>query len=78
MYRSMGAGPGPTTTYYVDLPYPWGKNSEVTLPMDQLVADAWTSLEPEANAAIMRGVVAAAAAVTLAVGLGAWWIKSGR
>ena len=76
MYRAVGAGPGPTTTYYVDLPLPWGTNTEITLPMDQLVTDAWASMEPRANAAIAKGVVAAAAAMALAVGLGAWWIRA--
>jgi hypothetical protein len=83
MYRivsfgGLGAGPGPTTTYYVDLPLPWGKDTEITLPMDQLVADAWASMEPDANAAIARGVAVAAACMALSVGLGAWWIRSKR
>lgn len=76
--RGLGAGPGPTATYYVDLPLPWGKNTEITLPMEQLMNDAWASMEPNANAAIARGAVAVAAAVALAVGLGAWWVRSGR
>ena len=74
----LGAGPGPTTTYLVDLPLPWGKDTEVTLPMDQLVADAWASMEPDAYAAIARGVAMAAACMALTVGLGAWWIRSKR
>jgi hypothetical protein len=78
MYRSMGAGPGPTVTYLVDLPLPWGRDTEMTLPIEALVNDAWATAEPRVNAAIGRGVVAAAAAVALAVGLGAWWIRSGR
>ena len=80
MYRmvSLGAGPGPTVTYLVDLPLPWGKDTEVTLPMEQLVADSWAAMEPSANAAIAKGAVVVAASVALAVGLGAWWIRSGR
>lgn len=83
MYRivsfgGLGAGPGATITYLVDLPLPWGRDTEVTLPMDQLVADSWAAMEPKANAAIMQGVAVAAACMALTVGLGAWWIRSGR
>jgi len=78
MYRSMGAGPGPTVTYLVDLPLPWGKDTEVTLPIEALVNDAVTTAQPSIDASIMRGAVAAAAAVALAVGLGAWWVRSKR
>lgn len=77
-YDALGAGPGATTTYLVDLPLPWGKDTEVTLPIDALVNDAMAVAQPAVDASIMRGVVAAAAAVALAVGLGAWWIRSKR
>jgi len=71
----MGAGPGPTTTYLVDLPLPWGKDTEITLPMDQLTADAWASMTPNVDAAIAKGAVAVAASVAVVVALAAWWIK---
>jgi hypothetical protein len=77
MYRAVGAGPGDTRTYLVDLPLPWGRDTEVTLPIQALVDDAWTSMEPNVNASINRGAVIVAAAVMLAVGLGALWIKKG-
>jgi hypothetical protein len=35
----LGAGPGITRTYYVDLPFPWGDDTPVTLPMQQMVQD---------------------------------------
>jgi hypothetical protein len=76
--QGLGAGPGEVVTYRVDLPYPWGDDSEITLPIEALVNDAWTVTEPRVNAAITKGVVAAAAAVALAVALGAWWIRSGK
>jgi hypothetical protein len=78
MYRAVGAGPGDTKTYLVDLPLPWGRDTEVTLPMQALVDDAWTAMEPAMNASIDRGVALVAASVMLAVGLGALWIKKGR
>lgn len=37
---ALGAGPGPTRKYLVDLPFPWGDNTAVTIPMKQLVTDA--------------------------------------
>jgi hypothetical protein len=78
MYHSIGAGPGPTVTYLVDLPLPWGKDTEVTLPIEALVNDAVAVAQPSIDASINRGVVAAAAAVALAVGLSAWWVRSKR
>lgn len=77
MYRAMGAGPGDVVTYRVDLPLPWGRDTEVTLPMQALVDDAYTAMEPNLNAAISRGAVVVAASVALAVGLAALWIKKG-
>lgn len=77
MYRAMGAGPGQTVTYLVDLPLPWGRDAEVTLPMEALVSDAWTSLEPSMDLAIAKGAIAAAASVAVVIGLAAWWLKKG-
>jgi hypothetical protein len=39
-YHGIGAGPGPVKTYKVDLPFPWGDDTEVTLPLDAIVKDA--------------------------------------
>lgn len=79
MYRTyregLGAGPGEATTYYLDLPQPWGRNTEVTIPVDALVNDAMAAAQPTLNAAIVRGVVGITAAMVLAVGLGAWLLR---
>lgn len=44
----LGAGPGRTKTYRVDLPFPWGDDTELTLPVQQLSQDfadaAWPTL----------------------------------
>ena len=32
-YHGLGAGPGPTETYYVDMPFPWGENTELKLTL---------------------------------------------
>jgi len=78
VYHGVGAGPGPTITYLVDLPLPWGRDTEVTLPIDQLVSDSWTAMEPRMDAAIAKGAVAIAAATALAIGMAAWWIRSSK
>lgn len=39
-HRSLGAGPGPTKTYLVDLPFPWGDNTKVVVPLQQVINDA--------------------------------------
>jgi hypothetical protein len=59
----------------VDLPQPWGRDTEVTVPVEALVDDVLIAAQPTMNAAIMRGVVGAAAAMVLAVGLGAWLLR---
>ena len=53
----LGAGPGEIVTYRVDLPLPWGRDTEVTLPMEAIMNDAWTAVEPNVSAAIARGAV---------------------
>jgi hypothetical protein len=78
MYRAVGAGPGETVTYLVDLPLPWGRDTEMTLPIEALVSDAWDVAGPKVNLAIAKGAVAVAASVAVAVGLAAWWIRSKR
>jgi len=75
MYRAVGAGPGKTITYLVDLPQPWGRDTQVTIPVDALVDDALVAAQPSMDAAVMRGVVGVAAAMVLAVGLGAWLLR---
>lgn len=49
-YRAMGAGPGPVKTYKIDAPFPWGSDTEITLPVDAMVADTWTALQPRLDA----------------------------
>lgn len=49
-YRSVGAGPGPVQKYKVDAPWPWGDNTEIALPVDALVTDAWAAALPKLNA----------------------------
>jgi len=74
----VGAGPGPTITYLVDLPLPWGKDTEVTLPIDALVADSVASAQPAVDAAVMRGAVVISVSVAVVVGAAAWWLRRGR
>jgi len=38
-YHGLGAGPGPTQTYRIDMPLPWGDDTEVTVPMYAIVQD---------------------------------------
>jgi len=59
----------------VDLPQPWGRDTQVTIPVDALVGDALVAAQPSMDAAVMRGVVGVAAAMVLAVGLGAWLLR---
>jgi hypothetical protein len=49
-YHGVGAGPGPVKTYKVDAPFPWGKDTEVTVPVDQMVSDTWAALAPSLEA----------------------------
>jgi hypothetical protein len=77
MYYPMGAGPGQTMTYRVDLPLPWGRDTEITLPVQALVDDAWLAMEPNVSGAISKGAMVIAASVAVAVGLAALWIKKG-
>jgi hypothetical protein len=44
---ALGAGPGPVKKYLVDLPFPWGDDTEVTVPMQQFVTDAVASVPLE-------------------------------
>ncbi len=47
-YHGIGAGPGPIKTYKVDLPFPWGADTEVKLPLDAIVKDAAKSIPMQA------------------------------
>jgi hypothetical protein len=63
---ALGAGPGAVSTYRVDLPLPWGSDTEIRMPMQQMAYDfvnaAWpnlhgriTALVPElSRAAVME------------------------
>jgi len=62
----------------VDLPQPWGRNTEVTVPVDALVGDVLIAAQPSINATIIRGVVGVGAAMVLVAGLGAWLLRRGR
>jgi hypothetical protein len=45
-HGGVGAGPGPSKTYKVDAPFPWGKDTEVTVPVQAMVDDTWAALAP--------------------------------
>lgn len=49
-FHGIGAGPGPTKTYKVDMPFPWGKDTEIVLPVQTIVDDLWTAILPKLNA----------------------------
>jgi hypothetical protein len=49
-YHGIGAGPGPVELYRVDMPFPWGDNTELKLPVHAIVQDALDSIT-EADAA---------------------------
>lgn len=78
VYHPVGAGPGDVVTYRIDLPLPWGRDTEVTLPIQALVDDAYAAMEPNLSASIAKGAVIVAAAVGLSVGLAAVWLKKSR
>lgn len=48
-YRAVGAGPGPVETYKVDAPFPWGDNTEIKIPVQEMVNDAWAAAQPKVN-----------------------------
>lgn len=49
-YHGVGAGPGPVATYKVDAPWPWGDNTEIALPLQQMVNDGWNAISPKIDA----------------------------
>lgn len=126
-YRAVGAGPGPVEKYKVDAPWPWGDNTEIAIPVQEMVNDAWAAARPriaELEAQLIddmenemtlyaprlvrdvmdktvmpelnreleitmaefdvmkqdvtRTVLFSAAALAMAVGLGAWWLRRSR
>lgn len=38
--RWLAARPAPTRTYRVDAPFPWGDDTEITLPVQAMITDA--------------------------------------
>lgn len=59
-WNQLGAGPGLTRTYYVDLPWPWGENTEVVVPMQQIVSDVLFEAElklPELSREVAEAVL---------------------
>jgi hypothetical protein len=46
----VGAGPGPVEKYKIDAPFPWGDNTEIAVPMQQMVDDAWQAISPKIDA----------------------------
>jgi len=49
-HAGVGAGPGPVAKYKVDAPWPWGDDTEIAIPVQQMVTDAWTALQPKLDA----------------------------
>lgn len=52
-YHGIGAGPGPVETYYVDLPFPWGENTALSLPVRQMSKDVIRSITTADTAALV-------------------------
>jgi hypothetical protein len=45
-YHGVGAGPGPVKTYKVDAPWPWGENTEIKIPVQQMADDSYAAILP--------------------------------
>jgi hypothetical protein len=45
-YHGVGAGPGPVKTYKVDAPFPWGVNTEIKIPVQQMADDSYAAVLP--------------------------------
>lgn len=45
-YHGVGAGPGPVKTYKVDAPFPWGENTEIKIPVQQMADDSYAAVLP--------------------------------
>jgi len=39
-YHPLGAGPGPVEEYSVDMPFPWGDNTKIRVPVYAMVNDS--------------------------------------
>lgn len=52
-YHGLGAGPGPVETYRVDLPLPWGDDTEIKLPIHALTQDALRAVQQSDTAALI-------------------------
>jgi hypothetical protein len=48
-YHPVGAGPGPVEKYKVDAPWPWGDDTEIALPVQEMINDAWAAAVPRIN-----------------------------
>lgn len=48
-YHGVGAGPGPVEKYKVDAPWPWGDNTEIAVPVQEMVNDAWNAARPHVD-----------------------------
>lgn len=63
----LGAGPGPTQTFDVDLPLPWGKDTPVTLPVQALADSFGTAMQPRLDAAVKQIQAAVTTGVSVPV-----------
>lgn len=52
-YHGLGAGPGPVETYRVDLPFPWGADTELKLPIAAITQDALRAAERAGTAGLV-------------------------
>ena len=49
----LGAGPGPVEVYRVDMPFPWGDDTELKLPVYAIVQDALDAITAADAAALV-------------------------
>jgi hypothetical protein len=67
---ALGAGPGPVNTYRVDMPFPWGDDTEIKLPVQALVADAITAARlPELASTLVNQAIKEANLEAIASGI---------
>lgn len=52
-YHGLGAGPGPISVYRLDMPFPWGDNTEVRVPVYAMVQDALDAVTLADTAALV-------------------------
>lgn len=53
---ALGAGPGPVETYFVDLPLPWGNNTEIRMPIRQMSYDAVNAAWPNIRGRLEQAI----------------------